>query len=154
MKVIIAEDDEAFSGMVERCLQGIAREIVIAKTWAEVEEYMGQRPDILWSDLRLLDSDPDQTFGKIAAVRQSDKDIVIIIMSGYVSPEMENKAKNSGIDVVALKGRDTSTRNKIMSLIMLAISNAQVRSPGSQRMPILNRAIELIINSLPKAEPT
>jgi DNA-binding NarL/FixJ family response regulator len=153
MKVVIIEDNERYSRILENILDGFATEVVVVATWAGAKPYLETNPDVVWIDLQLPDSDPNQTVVKIAEVRAKNGEVAIIVVSGYVDPALEKAALMSGADVIESKNI-SGTRQKILSLILLALTRAQKRMPTERRVSLLEHAGKLIRDQFPQQQST
>lgn len=141
MKMLIIEDDVIYVGLLERYLEGLADEIIIAKSWEEAKQHI-QVAQIMWIDLIIPPHNEDFAIVQIGEIRAQNSNAVIFVVSGVVSPDTKREALAAGADYFAEK-MDHITQNQIIALMISALMKAQERG-SRESLTFLQRARELI----------
>lgn len=150
MKIVIIEDDAGYAELITRTLDGLADSIQVATDWDTGERLISDKADMVWVDLRL----PPRTFEadsviRIRQLRQRHPDLVIIVASGYISPEIKIELKDSGVDDFLYKGGRFDGR-QVGSLILRSLVMAG--NTGRKINPaILTKATEWLLIRFPNA---
>jgi CheY-like chemotaxis protein len=153
MTIVIVEDNDKYSQIIQNMLDGFARKVVVVKTWEEAKPYLDANPDVAWIDLQLPDSDADQTMVRIGELRSKDSDIVIIVVSGHIDEGIEKLAREARVDAIEQKGRP-GTRQKLLSLIMLAMVYAKDRGAKRRLPELLEHVAKFVAETFPQQQTT
>lgn len=153
MNLIVIEDDENFASLVAKSLEGLVDNVSVFSDWdnafSTVQNTTG---DIAWVDLRMPTSSERQTIDRIAKLRSTHQDIVIIVGSGYITPEIRASLDRAGIDGCYYKG-GKYTPEQVGSLIVLGLMRASKRNPNTMNA-MLNKAMEWFHKKFPEASIT
>lgn len=153
MKIVLIEDNQRYSDILANMLDGFASEVVVVKTWEEAKPHLEDNPDVAWIDLQLPDSGPEETVMRIGEVRSNDPDVVIIVVSGHIDPQIEKDALRHGADHIEQKAI-SGTRQKLLSLIMLAMVKAQQRGAKRRLPTLLEHAARFMAETFPQKQTT
>lgn len=117
-KILVAEDDETSAIYITQILDGIAREIVYARTGIEAIERCRQHPDI---DLVLLDIKMPEMYGYEAAkkIKQLNPNIPIIAQTAYALTGDREKAIAAGCDGYITKPMKEKELHNIINQLMV-----------------------------------
>lgn len=128
MRFLIIEDDETFALLVAKALDGLALPAITATNWEDAERFLEEAvADVVWVDLRMPGVSTElQTIDRIRWLRTRFEDIVIIVGSGYISPEIRDQLKLLGVDEFLYKGSKFEPK-QIASLIVRGIMAASGR---------------------------
>lgn len=140
MKLIILEDDAAFATLVARALDGLVSSVEIVDSWEKAAPLFHDR-NTAWIDLRIYPNvTAEQAIVNIKGVRQENRDLVIIVGSGFVTPELRAKLERAGVDQVFYKDSRFSPQ-QVASIIVAAVMRASMRS-GDKVRGLLDKALQ------------
>lgn len=144
MKLLILEDDAAFASLVVRALDGLFTSAEIVDSWEKAEPLLIES-SAAWFDLRIYSLDgrsvtAEEGVENIGQVRKKCPDLVIIVGSGFISPEMRAKLDRAGVDQVFYKGSGFSPE-QVAAIIIGAIMRASMRS-GETVRALLDKALQ------------
>jgi len=149
IKIIVIEDDANYAEMIQGALTGIADEIIICETWEQAQLAFEKKPNVLWVDLAVPGTDPDSVAKRIAGVRQSDGELIIVVASGYLTPERRAQLGAAGVDFMDNKMNRVNPL-QIASLIILGMLAAKRR--GARTIgPYLDRALDFMHARFPES---
>jgi CheY-like chemotaxis protein len=104
LKILIVEDESAFSEILVKFLHPLKREfpdaeIIIAPTMARAIEIINSvpTPDITVLDLTLADSTPAETIDKIKLIQDKTP---VLVLTGLITPEDKEKIAKLGVEVL------------------------------------------------------
>lgn len=135
MKVLVIEDEPVYAALIERYLTGLATEIHCATSWADAQKYLGEKPDIMWVDILVPGENVNSALLRVGEVRAENSETVILVVSGAVDSDLPARAVSAGADLFIEKNNAT-TRNKVISLIILALLNARTRGADTEEFLI------------------
>lgn len=149
MDLIVIEDDTNFAMLVAHALEGLTDSVSVYSDWKDAFERVkkGRQGDVAWVDLRMPSSSEKETISHIAKMRRDHNDIVIIVGSGYITPEIRAALEKIGADGVYYKG-GKYTPEQIGSLIVLGLMRASKRKPHSMDS-LLNKAMDWFHQKFP-----
>ncbi len=138
MRVLIIEDDRNYADLVTQALGGLASPAQHAASWEDAEQYLDATgPDVAWVDLRLIPGVGEQeSAARIKALKKRYPEIVIIVGSGYITPQIREDLKDF-VDAFLYKGTQFEAR-QIASLIVQGMMRASAR--GNSRL-LLDQAL-------------
>lgn len=148
-RLIIIEDDPLFAELVKRALEGLMESVMIASSWDEAQEQL-DTSNLAWADLRLSPQCREQeSIHRIEELRAKRPDIVIVVGSGFITPETRAKLERAGVDGCFYKDKHFSV-NQVASLILNAIMRANLRGHEVNKK-LLTRALEWMHEKHPHA---
>jgi DNA-binding response OmpR family regulator len=130
-KILIIEDREEVAKLWEAFLKPLGGDICIADSFAEGLSMMRQgpcpNPDLVLLDLGLADSpDPKRTISRIGELKEINPQVVVVVISGLLTPELGRMAIDAGAMEARIKIEVTSQRSMwqtIQSALQRAISS-------------------------------
>jgi CheY-like chemotaxis protein len=103
-RVLVADDEEAITQPVARYLRGLGCVIDAAHEPEEAAALvLHRRYDIAILDLQMSRHGGAQGLDVVREIRRRDPWAAVIVLSAFVSPEMETEALRSGADAVLRK---------------------------------------------------
>lgn len=152
MKLVIIEDDANFATLLAHALEGLTESVIVVSNWTDARANMTGR-DVAWIDLRLApDTHEAESLREITQLREQRSDLVIVVGSGYITPEMRAKLDQAGVDACFYKDSSFSAK-QVASLIVAAIMKANMRNNESTRR-LLVRALQWMQDRFPLETPT
>lgn len=140
MKLLILEDDRNFATLVCVALEGLFDEVQIVESWDKAEPLFSNQ-NVAWIDLRVsADVSVEQAVLKIKTTREQNLDLVIVVGSGFITPELRAKLERAGVDSVFYKDSGFSPQ-QVASIIVAALMRASMRS-GEKVRTLLTKALE------------
>lgn len=147
MKLIVIEDDPGFAHLIKETLTGFAESISVFDNWgiANFEDC-----EVAWIDLRMPDSGERETVDRVKRLRAHNKDIIIIIGSGHITPELRDELDHLGIDGWYYKSANF-TAGQMASLVILSIMKGVKRTSGLHKK-LLQAGLEWLGKRFPAEE--
>lgn len=145
--VVILEDDENFATLVQRALEGLADSFTKIDSWTKLDRT--NRSEIMWIDLRMPDSDVKMSLDRIKELRSIDAEMIIIVGSGFISPEISARLHQLDTDGLYFKGGQFDPY-QVASIVLLAIMRAKKRNPEAHAA-LLDRALKWMGKRFPEA---
>lgn len=140
MKLLIIEDDANFAYLVARALDGLTESVVVAQSWEEAKPHLAER-QMAWIDLRLPPTThEEESVANIRALRMERPELVIIVGSGYITPELRARLDRAGVDAAFYKDASFSAE-QVASIIIVALMRANLRGHVENKF-LLQRALE------------
>lgn len=140
MKMLIIEDDILYVGILQRYLEGLTDEIIVAKNWEVAEQFLSVA-DIMWIDLVVPPHNEKFAIIKIGEIRKANERVVIFVVSGIPDESIGREVIAAGADFFAEK-MDMTNQNQVIALMIQALMKAEER--GKDAMKFLQRARQLI----------
>lgn len=140
MIMLIIEDDGNYVQLLQRYLEGLADEIVIARSWAQAEPHFATA-DIMWVDLIIPPHDEDFATIKLREIRQVNPKAVVFVVSGMMGEGIEQKVVEAGADMFAEKF-NAMGQKQIIAMMIQALMKAEER--GRDATKFLEKARELL----------
>jgi DNA-binding NarL/FixJ family response regulator len=138
VNLVIIEDDANFAHLVAQALDGLVDKVTVMDHWEDLPAIDAN--DLAWVDLRTPRSGVDDSIRHIHSLRQRRPDIVIVVGSGFITPEVRARLEQAGADGCFYKS-SSFTAEQVASLIVLALSRATKRNYEANRK-LLARALE------------
>lgn len=122
---LIVEDQGGIRAVWRRALEPLDMEIWEADNLREALEMSSKipPPDLILLDLRLGDSNDMSTIGAIPTFKKGNPDVVIIVISGYATPEIATLAIQQGAHGIREK-LDMNRSAELWAEIQLALKSA------------------------------
>lgn len=100
MKILIVEDQPAVAELLTRYLRPVAREIIVAKDMATALAEMAKATDfdLITLDLKLPDSNAQQTLQNIRDIKKRNEDALVVVITGMLAAGQEDEARKLGAD--------------------------------------------------------
>lgn len=150
INLLIIEDDPNFGELVGRALEGLVERVNIVCNWHLAFQHVREQQDeVAWVDLRMPTSTETQSIENIELLRKHHTNVVIIVGSGYVTPEIRAKLERAGVDGVFYKSGHFNAE-QIATLIILGLMKASKRNPHFNDR-LLTRGLEWLRNRFPGA---
>ncbi len=93
-KVLIVDDEEDIRGIISEFCEILGLETIIAENGNEgIEKYKKENTDLIFTDIKMPDMDGFQFVKKI---RELDKDVPIIVCSGFIDEINKKKIIDCG----------------------------------------------------------
>lgn len=148
MTLLVVEDDPNFGELIARALEGLVERVNLVSNWHLAFSHLREeQDDVAWVDLRMPSSDEAQSINSIELMRKHHSNVVIIVGSGYITPEIRAKLERAGVDGVFYK--DGSFRaEQVAALIVLGLMKASKRSPHFNDK-LLTRGLEWLRDRFP-----
>lgn len=103
-KVLVADDEADFRQLITFWLQSKGYSVIVAANGEEAIKLLEkEKPDIIFMDLRMPVMDGIEA---IRRIRESNKEIPIIVISAYVDDPKAKEAISYGISGVFYKGKE------------------------------------------------
>lgn len=151
LRILIIEDNTNFGNMLVTFLSDIAYEIVLVKNWEEANEYLATHPDVAIVDLQLADLNIPRSVAQVQDLRARDKNIVIIILSGFVSPDIHRALLEIPVEMVEEKQTSYSVE-KLFALVIMGLMKAIKRGSQGQQgqlVALMQKATSLATRIVP-----
>lgn len=149
MKLVIIEDDPFFAALVARALEGLVQSVVIVSTWEEAAYHFPDR-DVAWVDLRISPEVKErESLEFIKKLRVQQPGLVIIVGSGFISPEFQLELEAVGVDACFHKDSKFSVE-QVASIVLAAMMRANLRG-NAETKTLLTRALEWMHHRHPEA---
>lgn len=141
MRLLLAEDDPNVRYMFRRFMGDLTSKIVEKDTLRGAIEASEQEDfDVIILDLRLLDSDFEETLTAIPQLRRRSNAPVIVV-TGIPDPRIEERAKAAGADF-AIQKQDAFTKEG--RAVLLALHAAVVKHPRPHAGDSYLRHVEML----------
>lgn len=150
LKLIIIEDDENFAYLLRQSLDGLTNDSTVqtVNNWQDAFNLIDKNDhDVAWVDLRMPLSSEQQTVVRIENLRKKNPRIVIIVGSGYITPEIRAQLDHAGVDDCFYKSAQYDSR-QVASLIVLGLMKAHKRG-GLPKPDLLNYALKWMGEKFP-----
>ncbi len=139
-RFIIVEDDPNFATLVARSIDGLAEKpITVVDNWKDAMDQI-ENADVAWVDLRMPSSIEAESIKWVANLRKEHKRVVVVVGSGFITPEVRAHLEQAGIDAVYVKEGQYDPK-QMASVVILALMKACKRNPDFDRR-LLDRALE------------
>lgn len=142
MKMLIIEDDALYVELLQRYLEGLADEIVVAHNWREAEQHV-KDSKIIWVDLVLPpETTKEQCLLQVGYVRSINARAVIFVVSGVSDPDIPKRSLDAGADYFAHK-TDLVTQTQVIALMISSLMMAHERG-AEESLRFLDKARMLL----------
>jgi DNA-binding response OmpR family regulator len=102
--ILLLDDEEPILLPTARYFRGLGFPVDVARTRAEAESLLSRRRyHLAILDLRISGRAGAEGLEVLRAIRRRDHSTSVIILSGYISPEVEARARALGADSVLAK---------------------------------------------------
>jgi two-component system, NtrC family, sensor kinase len=101
LKILLVDDEKAISSSLKKFLESKGHQVTTSLRAKEgLELFKKDKFDLVLSDITIPDMDGIELIKKM---RKEDKDAKIIVITGHILKEKEEKAKEAGADEVLIK---------------------------------------------------
>jgi CheY-like chemotaxis protein len=103
-KVLLLDDEEAILLPTARYFRSLGCTVDLAREWEEAEALVNHRHyDLAILDLRVTPFGGTEGLEVLREIRRRDHATSVIVLSAYISPEVEEEARGLGADSVIRK---------------------------------------------------
>lgn len=143
-KILIIEDRIEVANLWKAFLEPLGAQICIAESFAKGLQMMHEGPcpcpDLVLLDLGLTDSpDPKKTILRITELKAINPAVVVVVISGLLTPELAAMAMSTGADEARIKIEVTSQRS-----MWLTIQSALNRAISTKTKPRHEAIFDLV----------
>lgn len=119
MKVLIIEDDEPVTELLQLFLAPLTTEIIVAHNMTDALQAIEHEKEIfmITLDLGLPDSTVESTVEKIKQIKESSEDVMVVVVTGNDYPGLRDKVMKAGADGFILKQDDRFTPEGFLKLL-------------------------------------
>ncbi len=138
-RVLIVEDESLVSAMIKSCLIETGYEVAneVANGRDALDAVQKSPPDIILMDIHLPDIDGLEIAAKINSLRQ----LPIVILTAYDTPDLLDRAKNIGVLAYLVKPPNTAEIDRALQLALarhrdledLRVANENLKQEISER---------------------
>lgn len=143
MIVLIVEDQESVSRIYQGFVQSLATEIRVAYDIKTALALMRKEPnpELVLLDLRLPDSDQDETLSHVKDLRAINPEVVILVISGLHNRNLGKLSIDAGADAFREKLEITTQTNLFRAIFETL--DARIRS-GIPAFQASSRLVEFL----------
>lgn len=137
MRLLLIEDEPSAVDLTKRILGPFASRIDDTARLADALSLIQIRAyDVIILDLRLLDSDKDETIEAIPTIKHA-ANAPIVVATGWPDPNLKERCLRAGADAFVAKNELTRT---VLMAVQMAIQNA----PEKDREPSFMEHVQLL----------
>ena len=115
MRLLLIEDDVPVADILTEALSDIGHQVSVAHTGEEgLRELTHSPPDAVFLDVALPGMDGVTV---LRAIRAHDRQLPVIVFSGYVTPEQSEQLRSLGIHDVIQKPDTLSRLTEVLALL-------------------------------------
>jgi CheY-like chemotaxis protein len=146
-RILIVEDAPEMAKLLVRYLQPVAREIIVAESMEHAFAVINQvNPfDIVTLDLNLPDSRTEETRDKIREIKRINPDALVVVITGVVRPEEQERIIAAGADgyvyKVDIMGQPTKFWQTLSDVLKSVVKTPTRYTKNVAIMERLNAAI-------------
>lgn len=139
ISILVVDDEEPIRIKMGKVMGRYYKNVILAENGEDgLEKYKTLKPDVVVSDIRMPKMDGLEMIGKI---RESDKEIPIIVISAFSDSENLMQAINLGVDRFIPKPIDINILKVGMQKISESIITKKSNTKLLEKMNILTQAI-------------
>lgn len=117
IKILVIDDEKDFCSIMQKALTKEGYEVITAYNGLDgIEKAKIERPDIIFLDIRMPKMNGIEALGHI---RKIDKDVVVIILTGY--PDMDTALKGYYLNIFDYMTKPFSLE-KVRAVIVKALA--------------------------------